>query len=97
MDVQSPEIPLWMGEMRAVLRAMHYSLRTETAYLGWAAGFVRFHENRDPSDLGEHQINEFLKHLAVRRNVSASTQNQALCAVIFLYKHVLKRRSGTWS
>lgn len=94
MDVHSPGNPDWMTEMRAVLRAMHYSLRTETAYLGWAAGFVRFHENRHPSDMGELQINEFLKHLAVRRNVSSSTQNQALCAIIFLYKHVLKRNIG---
>ncbi|MBN2200421.1 integron integrase [bacterium] len=94
MDVQSPENPLWMDEMRAVLRAMHYSLRTETAYLGWAAGFVRYHENRHPSDMGEQQINEFLKHLAVHRNVSSSTQNQALCAIVFLYKHVLKKNIG---
>ncbi len=94
MDVHSPEIPPWMADMRAVLRALHYSLRTETAYLGWAAGFVRFHENRDPSGMGEQQINDYLKHLAVRRNVSASTQNQALCAIIFLYKHVLKKNIG---
>lgn len=94
MDVHSPEIPPWMAEMRGVLRALHYSLRTETAYLGWAAGFVRYHENRHPSDMGEQQINDYLKHLAVRRNVSASTQNQALCAIIFLYKHVLKKNIG---
>jgi integron integrase len=92
--LQSPKIPLLMDEMRALMRAMHYSLRTETAYLGWVAGFVRYHESRHPSDMGEQQINDFLKHLAVRRNVSASTQNQALCAIIFLYKHVLKKKIG---
>jgi integrase len=75
--------------MRAVLRTKHYSIRTEDAYLQWAKRYIFFHGKRHPSFLGAPEINEYLRHLAVERNVSASTQNQALCAILFLYRDVL--------
>jgi integrase len=75
--------------MRAVLRTKHYSIRTEDAYLQWAKRYIFFHGKRHPSFLGAPEINEYLSHLAVERNVSSSTQTQALCAILFLYRDVL--------
>lgn len=73
----------------ATIRRLHYSPRTEEAYLGWVREFVRFHNRRHPRDMGGEEITAFLNDLAVRRRVSASTQNQALCALVFLYRKVL--------
>jgi integron integrase len=67
----------------------HYSLRTEEAYLGWIGRFVKFHGRRHPRDMGAAEAEAFLSDLAVRRNVASSTQNQALAALLFLYKEVL--------
>jgi integron integrase len=78
-----------LGEMRALIRRKHYSIRTEQAYLDWAKRYIRFHGKRHPNEMGEAQIVAFLNHLAVDRNVAASTQNQALNALVFLYKQVL--------
>jgi integron integrase len=69
----------------------HYSIRTEGAYHDWCERFIRFHGIRHPDTMGEREVNEFLTHLAVERNVAASTQNQALCALLFLYDAVLGR------
>ncbi|MBI5232670.1 MAG: phage integrase N-terminal SAM-like domain-containing protein, partial [Coriobacteriales bacterium] len=77
-----------MEHVRDELRARHYSPRTERAYTGWVERFIRFHKMRHPVDLGEKEINEFLTHLAVVEHVSASTQTQALSALLFLYRHV---------
>ncbi len=68
---------------------MHYSLRTEHAYLGWIRRFILFHEKRHPLELSAADVERFLSHLAVAGNVAASTQNQALAALLFLYKEVL--------
>ena len=71
------------------LRAHHYSLRTETAYLDWVRRFILFHHKRHPQDMGAAEVEAFLTHLAVERQVSASTQNQAKAAILYLYKQVL--------
>ncbi|MEO6487959.1 MAG: integron integrase [Thermoanaerobaculia bacterium] len=80
--------------MSQALRVRHYALRTEEAYAGWIRRYILFHNKRHPSSMGAEQINAFLTHLAVERHVAASTQNQALSAVLFLYKHVLKEEIG---
>lgn len=72
------------------LRRLHYSPRTEESYLRWVRGFVRFHDRRHPREMGAPEVTSFLNDLAVRRRVSASTQNQALCALVFLYRKVLE-------
>ena len=82
--------PKLLDQVRAAIRTKHYSIRTEESYASWIKRYIIFHNKKHPKDMGEKEINEFLSHLAVKENVSASTQNQALCAIIFLYKHVLK-------
>lgn len=81
--------PKLLDQMRAQLRVMHYAIRTEDAYVDWAKRFILFHRKRHPRDMGPREVAAFLSHLAVSRNVSASTQNQAKAAVLFLYRHVL--------
>jgi integron integrase len=78
--------------MRDRLRTKHYSIRTEEAYLAWVRRFVLFHRKRHPREMGAVEINAFLKHLAVDRRVAASTQSQALSALLFLYREVLEVR-----
>ncbi|MDO9556122.1 MAG: integron integrase [Coriobacteriia bacterium] len=91
MTAQTPKL---MDQIRDALRARHYSVRTEQAYVLWSRRFIIFHGMRHPSAMGEDEINEFLTHLAVERHVSASTQNQALAALLFLYRNVLNRPVG---
>ena len=79
-----------MDEARDVFRTLHYSYRTEETYLKWMRRFIRHHGNRHPRELGPAEIQSFLTELATRAKVSASTQNQALSAILFLYKKVLK-------
>ena len=86
-----PRQPRLIDRLRTAIRTRHYSLRTEEAYIGWVKRFIFFHGRRHPADLGESEINAFLSHLAVHGHVSASTQNQALCALLFLYRRVLER------
>jgi len=73
------------------LRSRHYSRRTEEAYLHWIRRFLAFHGGTHPRELAEKDLNRFLTHLAIGENVAASTQNQALAAVLFLYQHVLEQ------
>lgn len=80
-----------LARLRSALRLRHYSRRTEQAYVDWVRRFVRHHRLRHPSEMGEVEVGEFLTSLAVRRGVSASTQNQALAALLFLYAEVLGR------
>lgn len=80
--------------MRQALRARHYSLRTEKTYIMWTKRFVFFHNTRNPVEMAESEINAFLTHLAVTERVSASTQNQALSALLFLYRQVLHHKVG---
>ena len=70
--------------------ARHYSYRTEEAYLNWIRQYILFHGKRHPAEMGAAEVSQFLTHLAVKRQVAASTQNQALAALLFLYKNVLK-------
>jgi len=83
-----------LDQVRLKLQTNHYSKKTEEAYILWIKRFIIFHNKRHPIDLGETEINQYLTHLAVKENVSASTQNLALCAIIFLYKQVLKKEIG---
>jgi len=83
-----------MSQMSAALRSRHYSRRTEQAYCLWVRRFIRFHGIRHPADMAEPEINAFVTHLAVDGHVSASTQTQALSALLFLYRHVIGREVG---
>jgi len=86
--------PRLLDQVRNAIRARHYSIRTEEAYLQWVRRFIYYHGKQHPKDLGETHVNQFLSHLAVKRRVAASTQNQALCALVFLYRHVLQKELG---
>jgi len=83
-----------LADLRAALQARHYSRRTEQAYGHWVARFLHFHQDCPPAEMAEPDINRFLTHLALHEKVSASTQNQALAAVLFLYRHVIGRDMG---
>jgi integron integrase len=80
-----------MDRVRGTLRMLHYSRRTERAYVRWIVRFILFHRTRHPETMGVEEIRQFLNHLAVERKVAASTQNQALSAILFLYKRVLRK------
>ncbi|WP_339462360.1 integron integrase [Pseudomonas sp. EA_105y_Pfl2_R69] len=82
--------PRLLDQVREQTRLKHYSIRTERVYCEWIRRFIRFHQYRHPSEMGAAEVEAFLSDLAVRHNVSASTQNQALAALLFLYKQVLK-------
>ena len=82
--------PRLLDEVRQRLRTLHYSYRTEQQYLGWIRRFIHYSGRRHPATLGAAEVEAFLSHLAVTRNVSASTQNQALSAILFLYQKVLE-------
>lgn len=81
----------FIESIRAVLRSKHYSLKTEKSYLHWIRRFIYFCDKRHPKDMGELDVERFLSHLAVELKVSPTTQNQALCSLIFMYRHVLDR------
>jgi len=81
--------PKLIDRLRFAIRAKHYSPKTEQAYVHWTRRYVRFHAFRHPREMGAEEINAFLTHLAVDRHVSASTQNQAASALLFLYRRVL--------
>ena len=87
---QAPSKPRLLDQVRAKLRLRHSSIRTEEAYVGWIERFIRFHQLKHPRDLGVPEIEAFLSDLAVNRRVSASTQNQAFSALLFLYRHILE-------
>jgi integron integrase len=83
-----------LDRLRAAIRVRHYSLRTEEAYVAWVRRFILFHDKRHPLEMGAADINRFLTHLAVEGHVSASTQNQAFSAILFLYQKVLEVDPG---
>jgi integron integrase len=87
-DMASP--PGLLAVAREKMRTRHLALRTEHAYLQWLRRYLVFHGRRHPRDLGAPEVEQFLTHLAVHRKVSAATQNQALQALLFLYRHVLQ-------
>ena len=82
--------PKLLERVRRRLRVGHYSIRTEKTYIAWVRRYILFHDKRHPKDMGKPEIEAFLTHLAVDRHVSASTQNQALQSVLFLYRSVLR-------
>jgi hypothetical protein len=86
--------PKLLTQLSQAMRSRHYSRSTESTYVHWIKRFIFFHHVRHPQEMAEPEINVFLTHLAVKENVSASTQNQALCAIVFLYKHVINRKIG---
>jgi integron integrase len=83
-----------MDQIRDLMRARHYSLSTEQSYTDWIKRFILFHRKRHPIEMGTMEVKEFLTHLAVNLTVAAATQNQALNALVFLYKHVLRKPFG---
>lgn len=82
--------PKLLDAVRDRIRAKHYSFRTEQQYLAWIRRFILFNDKRHPRDMSAPEVERFLTHLAIECHVSASTQNQALAAVLFLYRHVLE-------
>ena len=90
MDDQYRRSP-FLEEVRRAIRVRHYSIRTEKTYLHWVKRYILFHGKRHPSEMREAEVAKFLSYLATARRVSASTQNQALNALVFLYKVVLER------
>ncbi|MBM4029082.1 MAG: integron integrase [Planctomycetes bacterium] len=86
--------PKLIDQLREALRSRHYSPRTEQTYCHWVKRYIFFHKVRHPGEMAEPEINGFLTYLAVKEKVSASTQNQALSALLFLYRHVLGREVG---
>ena len=87
--------PKLLDRLRAEIRIRHCSLRTAEAYAGWVRRYILFHKKRHPAEMGEVEIRRFLTHLAEELNVSASTQNQALNALVFLYREVLVMPLGS--
>ncbi len=92
----TPAKPKLLDQLRTAIRFRHYSIRTEEVYVQWAKRYIYFHGKRHPADLSEKHVNQFLSHLAVKGRVAASTQNQALCALVFLYRHVLHKELGAF-
>ena len=92
MEEKNP--PRLLDQVKNRLRYLHYSLRTEEAYVQWIKRFILFHDKRHPNAMGADDIRAYLNYLASRCRVSASTQNQALCAIVFLYREILQMDIG---
>jgi integron integrase len=90
MEIPVKPAPKLLDQMRERIRVKHYSIRTESAYVDWARRFILFHGKRHPREMGAPEVEAFLTHLATERNVSASTQNQAKAALLFLYRETLQ-------
>jgi len=86
-----------LDQVRDKIRLKQYSFQTEKAYCKWIYRFIKFHNLKHPAQMGPAEIEHYLTHLAVHSNVVASTQNQALNAIVFLYKHVLKMEPGNFN
>lgn len=84
-----PREPRLLDQVRDRIRVLHYSYRTEQTYLAWIRRYILFHGKRHPREMGKSEVEAFLSHLALQRKVAASTQNQALSAILFLYRQVL--------
>ena len=84
-----------LEQLRTVLRVKHYSYRTEKSYINWVRRFIYFHDKKHPQTMGTYEVRAYLNYLAQHENVSASTQNQALNALVFLYKHVIQQELGS--
>ncbi|GAB6909675.1 Integrase/recombinase [Desulfosarcina cetonica] len=88
--------PRLLDEVRNAIRCLHYSIRTEQSYIDWIKRYIYFHQKQHPENLDESHISAFLTHLAVDRKVASSTQNQALCAIVFLYREVIGKELGNF-
>jgi integron integrase len=86
----APRPPKLLDQLRATTRLLHYSRRTEDAYVDWVTRYILFHGKKHPKEMGAPEIASFLTHLAADRQLAASTQNQALAAILFLYQRVLE-------
>lgn len=86
--------PRLLDQVREAIRMRHYSIKTEYAYVGWIKRFILFHKKRHPTEMAEKEISQFLTNLAINSRVSATTQNQALNALLFLYNEVLRKEIG---
>jgi integron integrase len=86
--------PKLLDQMKTIMRIKHYSLKTEKSYVQWVRRYIYFHNKQHPDEMGALDVQKFLSYLAVEQQVSASTQNQALNAIVFLYKQVLKKEIG---
>lgn len=86
--------PKLLDEIRISLKSNHYSRKTEEAYINWIKRFILFHNKKHPNEMGKDEIQKFINHLAVEQNVSSSTQNQALQAILYLYKNILNKNVG---
>ena len=93
MDTPTYSSP-FLQQVASAIRVRHYSIRTEQSYVDWVKRFINFHGKRHPGDMGKDEVAAFLTHLAVNRNVAAATQNQALNALVFLYREVLEQPLG---
>lgn len=93
LQEESIDISL-LDRVRHLIRFKHYSVKTEKSYLPWIERYLQFHKQRDPTQMGSKEIENFLSHLAVAHKVSASTQNQAFNALLFLYKQLLRKDLG---
>ncbi|MFH1043504.1 MAG: phage integrase N-terminal SAM-like domain-containing protein [Pseudomonadota bacterium] len=91
---QTTANPRLLDLVRGVLWRKHYSIRTEQSCVDWIRRFIRFHRKRHPAQMDKPVVIAFLTHLAVQRNVAASTQNQTLSAILFLYREVLELELG---
>jgi len=96
MEMPSPlsRPPKLLDRVRARLRVLHYAIRTEEAYVGWVRRYILFHGKRHPAEMGAAEVEAFLTSLAVEGRVAASTQNQAMAALLFLHQHVLETPLG---
>lgn len=83
--------PKLLDRVRTEIRRRNYSYRTEQAYTNWIVRFVKYHNYRHPDEMAEAEVIRFLNYLAEERRVAASTQNQALCALLFMYQHILEK------
>jgi integrase len=95
-NTAAPSKPRLLDQVRDVIRSKHYSIRTEQAYIDWIKRYIYFHDKKHPEVMSETHISAFLTHLAVERKVASSTQNQALCALVFLYREVLQKDLGNF-
>ena len=86
--------PKLLDEVHQAIRMRHYSPKTEESYIHWIKRFIFFHNKRHPAEMSEKEIAQFLSNLASELHVSASTQNQALNAILFLYRDVLRKEIG---
>ena len=94
MIMNPPKPRKLLEQVSDSMRVKHYSYRTEQTYIHWIRRFILFHNKRHPLEMSEPEVETFLTHLAVERHVAASTQNQALCSILYLYRHVLHRPLG---